>query len=82
MNNNNNANVDLTKIKGSLNRGELLKLWYINKTRDKNRKESIDIKSKRTVEVREQLKYVGVAEDDYMGSKFQKLKEAFDRGKV
>ena len=54
VNNNNNAKVALTKIKGALDRGELWELQDINNTRDKNRKESVDIKSKRTVEIREQ----------------------------
>ena len=39
VNDNDNANAALIKIKGSLDREELRKLQYIKKTRNKNRKE-------------------------------------------
>ena len=55
VNDNNNTNFAFTNIKGDLDRVELQKLQDIKKTRDENRKESGEIKSKRTVEVREQL---------------------------
>ena len=77
---NENANVNLTNIKGSLDRGELRKLQELNNTKDDNRKESSEIKAKRTVEVRAQLEYVGIIEDNSMDTKFQKIKETFNRG--
>ena len=82
MNDNNDVNVVLTKIKGALDRGELRKLQEIKKIRDKNRKESVEIKAKSIVEVRAQLESVGITKDDSMDTKFQNLKEASDKGWV
>ena len=82
VNENNGANAPLIKIKRALNSGELQKIQKTKKTRDKNRKDSSEIKAKKTVEVRAQIKYVGITEDDTMDAKFQKLKLAFDREKV
>ena len=80
MNENNDSNIALTNIKVALDRGELRKLQELKKTIDENRKDSSEIKSKRKVEVRAQLESVGITEDNSMENKFQKLKEAFDRG--
>ena len=82
VNGNDDANVALTNIKGDLDRGYLRKLQDLKNTRDENRKESGDIKAKRIVEVRAQLKSLGIIEDYSMDAKFQKLRESFDRGKV
>ena len=82
MNDNNDVNVVLTKIKGALDRGELRKLQEIKKIRDKNRKESVEIKAKSIVEVRAQLESMGITKDNSMDTKFQNLKESSDKGWV
>ena len=79
VNNKNDANFALTKFKVALDRGELRKLQELKKTRDENRKEYGEINSKRKVEVRAQLKSVGISKDNSMDAKFQNLKEYFDR---
>ena len=52
VNENEAANVALTKIKGDLNGGDLLKLQKRKNTRKENMKESGEIMSNRKVEVR------------------------------